>query len=74
MPPKIKIVDVVDKEIKNDDAYTITNNEVEESKLPTENPTSETTEETTANVRKKMKERHKKLALIQQLLNNQQKK
>ena len=32
--PKIKIVHVVDKEVKNDDAYTITNNEVEESELP----------------------------------------
>ena len=47
MPPKnkIKIVDVVDKEVKNDDAYTITNNEVEESKLPVENEPLETTED-----------------------------
>jgi len=53
MPAKIKIVDVVDKEVKNDDDYTITNNEVEESKLPVENTTSEATEETTANVEEK---------------------
>ena len=48
MPPKkIKIVDVVDKEIESD-AYTITNHEVKESGLPAENPPPETTEETTA--------------------------
>ena len=52
MPPKIKIIDVVDKEIKNDD-YTITNDEVKESELPVENTTSEATEETTANVEEK---------------------
>ena len=52
MAPKIKIIDVVDKEIKNDD-YTITNDEVKESELPIENTTSETTEETTANIEKK---------------------
>ena len=50
--PKIKIVDVVDKEVKND-AYTITNNEVEESKLPVENEPLETTEETTTIVEEK---------------------
>ena len=50
--PKIKIVDVVDKEVKND-AYTITNNEVEESKLPVENEPLETTEETTAIIQEK---------------------
>ena len=52
MPPKIKIIDVVDKEVGHDD-YTITNNEVEESKLPIENTTSETTEETTAIIEEK---------------------
>jgi Zn finger protein HypA/HybF involved in hydrogenase expression len=52
MPAKIKIVDVVDKEVEND-AYTITNNEVEESKLPVENEPLETTEETTAIIQEK---------------------
>ena len=44
MPPKnkIKIVDVVDKELEND-AYTITNHAVKESELSAENLTSETT-------------------------------
>ena len=49
MPPKIKIVDV------ESDAYTITNDEVKESELPTENATSETTEETTAIIQEKDK-------------------
>ena len=53
MPAKIKIVDVVDKEVKNDDAYTITNDEVKESELSVENEPLETTEETTANVQEK---------------------
>ena len=53
MPAKIKIVDVVDKEVKNDDAYTITNNEVEKSELPTENEPLETTEETTPIIQEK---------------------
>lgn len=55
MPPKnkIKIVDVVDKEVKSDDAYTITNDEVKESELPTENEPLETTEETTAIIQEK---------------------
>ena len=44
--PKIKIVDVVDKEVKNDE-YTVTVDEIEKSELPTENTTSEATEETT---------------------------
>ena len=52
MPPKIKIVDVVDKEVEND-AYTITNDEIEKSELPTENATSETPEETTAVIEEK---------------------
>ena len=51
--PKIKIVDVVDKEVKSDDAYTITNDEVKESELPTENEPPETTEETTAIIQEK---------------------
>ena len=46
--PKIKIVDVVDKEVKNDDDYAITVDEVKESELPTENAPLEATEETTA--------------------------
>ena len=53
MPPKFKIVDVVDKEVKNDDDYTITNDEVKESELPVENLLPETTEETTANIEEK---------------------
>ena len=44
MPPKIKIVDVSDK----NDEYAVTVDEIEKSQLPTENTTSETTEETTA--------------------------
>ena len=52
MAQKIKIVDVVDKEIKNDD-YTVANDEVKESELPIENTISEATEETTANVEEK---------------------
>ena len=46
--PKIKIVDVTDKDARNDDAHTITVDEIENSKLPVENTTSEATEETTA--------------------------
>ena len=53
MPPNIKIVDVVDKEVKNDDAYTITNDEVKESELSVENEPLETTQETTANFQEK---------------------
>ena len=55
MPPKnkIKIVDVVDKEIKNDDDYTITVDEIEKSELPAENTPLEATEETTTNIKKK---------------------
>ena len=51
--PKIKIVDVVDKDVKSDDAYTITNDALKESELPTENEPLETTEETTAIVEEK---------------------
>ena len=76
MPPKnkIKIVDVDDKEIKNDDEYAITVDEVKEGELPTENEPSETTEETTTIIQEKMKMRERKLAKIQQLLNQQKKK
>ena len=45
---KIKIVDVDDKEIKNDDEYAITVDEVKEGELPIENEPPEATEETTA--------------------------
>ena len=53
MPPKIKIVDVGDKEVKNDDEYVITVDEVKEGELPTENEPSETTEETTTIIQEK---------------------
>ena len=55
MPPKnkIKIVDVDDKEVKNDDEYAVTVDEVKESELPTENEPPETTEETTAIIQEK---------------------
>ena len=56
MSPKksnIKIVDVSDKEVKNDDEYAITVDEVKESELPTENEPPETTEETTAIIQEK---------------------
>ena len=43
MPPKIKIVDVVDKDVEND-AYANTNDEIEKSELPAENEPSETNE------------------------------
>ena len=49
MPPKIKIVDVIEN-----DAYTITNDEVKESELPVENEPPETTEETTAIIPEKI--------------------
>ena len=49
MAPKIKIVDVSDK----NDEYAVTVDEVKESELPAENTTSETTEETTAIIQKK---------------------
>ena len=50
--PKIKIVDVVAKELKNDD-YAVTVDEVEKSELPVENEASETTEETTTIIQEK---------------------
>ena len=54
MPPKkIKIVDVVDKEVKNNDEYAVTVDEVKKTGLPTENEPLETTEETTAIVKEK---------------------
>ena len=56
MPPKktkIKIVDVDDKEVKNDDEYAVTVDEVKESELPTENEPPETTEEATAIIQEK---------------------
>lgn len=53
MPAKIKIVDVVDKDLKNDDAYTITNDEIKESELSVENEPPETTEETTPIIQEK---------------------
>ena len=56
MPPKkniIKIVDVDDKEIKNDDEYAVTVVEVKEGELPTKNEPPETTEETTAIIQEK---------------------
>ena len=56
MAPKIKIIDVADKEVqevKNDDAYTITNDEIKESELSVENEPPETTEKTTSNVEEK---------------------
>ena len=57
MPPKktkIKIVDVDDKEIKNDDEYSVTVDEVKENELLTENEPPETTEETTAIIPEKI--------------------
>ena len=55
MPKKnnIKIVDVGDKEVKNDDEYAVTVDEVKENELSTENEPSETTEETTTIVPEK---------------------
>ena len=52
MPPKIKIVDVGDKDFKNDE-YAVTVDEIEKSELPTENDASEATEETTAIIQEK---------------------
>ena len=43
---------MVDKEVESD-AYTITNDEVKECGLPTENEPVETTEETTAIIQEK---------------------
>ena len=49
MPPKIKIVDVSDK----NDEYAVTVDEVKESQLPTENKPLEAAEETTAIIQEK---------------------
>ena len=57
MPPKknnIKIVDVDDKEVKNDDEYTVTVDEIKEAELPTENEPPETAEEATAIIQEKV--------------------
>ena len=51
--PKIKIVDVVDKEIKNDDDYAVTVDEVKENESPDKNEPFEAAEEATAIVEKK---------------------
>ena len=56
MSPKknnIKIADVGDKDVKSDDEYAITVDEIEKSELPTENEPPETTEETTAIIQEK---------------------
>ena len=53
MPPTIKIVDVVDKEVKNDDEYAVAVDEIEKDELPVENEPLETTEETAAIVGEK---------------------
>ena len=45
MPPKIKIVDVVDKDAEKDDNYAVTVDAVKESELPDKNEPYETTEE-----------------------------
>ena len=50
--PKIKIVDVVDKDVEND-AYAVTVDEVKENELPDKNEPFEAAEETTAIVEKK---------------------
>ena len=76
MPPKkdnIKIVDVSDKEVKNDDEYVVTVDEVKESELPTENEPFETTEETTTIIQEKDENTRAEVAKIQQLLNQQKK-
>ena len=55
MPPKnkIKIVDVDDKEGKNDNEYAINVDEVKEGELLIENGSFETTEETTTIIQEK---------------------
>ena len=50
--PKIKIVDVVDKDVKNDD-YAVTVDEAKENELPDKNEAFETAEETTTIVQEK---------------------
>ena len=51
--PKIKIVDVVDKDVKNDDDYAVTVDEVKENELPDKNEPFEAAEEAPAIVEKK---------------------
>ena len=51
--PKIKIVDVVDKDVKNDDDYAVTVDEVKENEIPDKNEPFETAEEATAIVEEK---------------------
>ena len=51
--PKIKIVDVVDKDVKNDDDYAVTVDEVKEDELSSKNEPFEAAEETTAIVQEK---------------------
>ena len=51
--PKIKIVDVVDKDVKNDDDYAVTVDDVKENESPDKNEPFETAEEATAIVEKK---------------------
>ena len=50
--PKIKIVDVVDKDVQNDD-YAVTVDEIEKNELPDKNEPFEAAEETTAIVEEK---------------------
>ena len=51
--PKIKIVDVVDKDVKNDDDYAATVVEIEENVLPSKNEPFEAAEEATTIVPEK---------------------
>ena len=56
MSPKknnIKIVDVDDKEVKNDDEYAVTVDGVEKAELPTENEPPETAKEATTIIQEK---------------------
>ena len=53
-PKKIKIVDVVDKEVKIDDEYAVTVDELEKRELPAENEPLETAEETITIVEEKV--------------------
>ena len=50
--PKIKIVDVVDKDVKNDDDYAVTVDEIEKNEIPDKNEPFEAAEEATAIVKK----------------------
>ena len=51
--PKIKIVDVVDKDVKNDDDYAVTVDEIEKNEIPDKNEPFEAAEEATAIVEEK---------------------